>query len=730
MRAEESPFCRAALGYIERGLAVIPLRAGAKEPATTSGINDWTDNPGQADVWWKRNPRFNVGVVTGQHSGGVIALDFDVHDEKRSGLDFLRDWQVEHGELPETWTQVTGSGGRQMFYRVDREVRNSANGEIGVDVRGDGGFVVAPPSIHPCGDAYEWSVSPDDMECALADAKVYEFIDAVRPVKRDADGWRSEPVSFPDEITANRNETLFALGRSMLSKGMPHDIVAESLMSVNRTRCRPPLPDREMAKLIGSVNTKEPGNPERDARMATKGRPSTSPDAVEGGDGESGFRGPRGGLRTNELAKEVIRRNRACIIDGAPAVWTGSRWDFGVRAINRCTLALADDAKKQDKSEVVSYIMDKAPHVSSDFSFDGGYYVQFANATVDVQTGQAVEPEPNMYIIAALPVEYDPDAAPNEADEFIDSIAGGDADTASSLMEVIGACMCSRRAISQSPMLIGRAGGATGKASNGKSTYINWLRAILGTENTKSMDIATIGQRFQAGNLVGKLANLGDDIPSGFLRGDELSVFKKIVTGDSIFTDVKNGDGFEFRPSATMVFSMNEVPRLSDTTDGIFRRLAFIPFRRRFDQGMPGFDPDMAKKLAKPSVLRRGALLGLLALPALIERGRIRPLPDMVAEVDEVRKDNDSVERWIYDEQIGFADLYLKPVSSAYKMYSDWCEESGERSPFSRRKFTTRLMEHPFDTTDEHGNYVVYLSSEPRYFSGNTKSARVFVTKK
>lgn len=123
-------------------------------------------------------------------------------------------------------------------------------------------------------------------------------------------------------------------------------------------------------------------------------------------------------------------------------------------------------------------------------------------------------------------------------------------------------------------MLIGKAGGASGKASNGKSTYLNWLRSILGTENTSSLDIATLGQRFQAGRVVGKLANLGDDIPDGFLRGDELSMFKKLVTGDAIYTDVKNGDGYEFRPSASMVFSMNSVPRLSDTTDGIFRRLA------------------------------------------------------------------------------------------------------------------------------------------------------------
>ena len=302
-----------------------------------------------------------------------------------------------------------------------------------------------------------------------------------------------------------------------------------------------------------------------------------------------------------------------------------------------------------------------------------------------------VEPNPSMCITNKLPVELDFTIGPNEADAFFDSIADGDADVVAALKEVMGACMCSKRVLSQSPMLIGRAGGASGKASNGKSTYLNWLRQILGTENVSSLDISTLGQRFQAGRVVGKLANLGDDIPDGFLKGDELSMFKKLVTGDAIYTDVKNGDGYEFRPTASMVFSMNAVPRLSDTTDGIFRRLAFIPFRRRFAPGLPGFDPNMAAKLAKPDVLKRGAALGLLALGELIERGGLTPVPDMVAEVEEVRQDNDSVARWLFEECVTVADVDGRPTATVFNEYFDWCKGAGERNPCSLRTFSSRM---------------------------------------
>lgn len=690
-----SPLAEAAHDYVERGLAIIPLGVGKKEPVTKSGLNDWTDNPGQIDVWWgqgehagkRGNPSYNIGMACGQVSGGIIAIDLDCHSDEANGLHFLRDWEVEHGKLPETWTQITGSGGKQLFYRAGQDIRNSANGEIGVDVRGNGGYVVLPPSLHPCGDCYEWSISPDDMDVADADDKVYDFIRAVSKTKKRGDGWNAEKTGIPSEITENRNETLFSLGRSFLSRGTGHDEVATLIRSLNATICRPPLPDVEVEKLIGSINSKEPGNAERDARNGGV----TAADIAELESRHGPLHGSRGGLNSNVLARMVMDRNMARIIDGAPAVWTGEHWEFGSHAIGKCCLEIADNAKKADKSEVMSYIMDKAPHVSADNSFDGRHYIQFKNCTFDVMDWREVEPKPSMYITNKLPVELDFTIGPNEADAFLDSIADGDADVVAALKEVMGACMCSKRVLSQSPMLIGRAGGASGKASNGKSTYLNWLRQILGTENVSSLDIATLGQRFQAGRVVGKLANLGDDIPDGFLKGDELSMFKKLVTGDAIYTDVKNGDGYEFRPTASMVFSMNAVPRLSDTTDGIFRRLAFIPFRNRFAPGLPGYDPNMAAKLAKPEVLKRGAALGLLSLGELIERGGLTPIPDMVAEIEEVKQDNDSVTRWLFEECVTVADVDKRPTATVFNEYFDWCKGAGERNPCSLRTFSSRM---------------------------------------
>lgn len=143
----------AALSYAERGWAVFPLRPREKIPfAGTQGFKDATCDAGRIRESWGLHPTANVGIATGKMSGLTVV---DV-DPKNGGDATLLDLQREHGRLPDTVTVSTGSGGFH-FYFADAGVGNSASriGK-GVDVRGVGGYVVAPPSIHPSGRTYEF----------------------------------------------------------------------------------------------------------------------------------------------------------------------------------------------------------------------------------------------------------------------------------------------------------------------------------------------------------------------------------------------------------------------------------------------------------------------------------------------------------------------------------------------------------------------------------------------
>lgn len=248
----------AALSYARQGLAVFPLVEGAKNPATANGFKNASTDEEAIRSWWGKNHNYNIGIACGN---GTLVIDLDVDEAKgEDGTATLRKWEGEHGKLPETATAVTGRGGMHMLYHVDGEARCSANPKLGVDVRGDGGYIVAPPSIHPNGTRYEWERDPREREVADADANVMAFIEFVQG-KKDDDG--NKALSIPGEIeSGGRNNTLFKMACSLQSKGLSNSAILAAVMAENAEKCNPPLSNNEVRRLVESALTKEKGNAE------------------------------------------------------------------------------------------------------------------------------------------------------------------------------------------------------------------------------------------------------------------------------------------------------------------------------------------------------------------------------------------------------------------------------------------------------------------------------------
>ncbi len=165
----------AAVDYAARGWRVIPIKPGGKFPA---GFKEWqkiaTTDPTVIEGWWNGTHQgYGVGIVAGRESG-VWVLDVDIANGK-AGDQTLAALEDVHGALPSTLTAVTGSGGQHLFFRYPtdgRIITNANDLPEGLDVRGDGGFVVAAPSIHPVtGRAYEWDEDWEPwQETAVVDA--------------------------------------------------------------------------------------------------------------------------------------------------------------------------------------------------------------------------------------------------------------------------------------------------------------------------------------------------------------------------------------------------------------------------------------------------------------------------------------------------------------------------------------------------------------------------------
>lgn len=259
---------QAATWFAERGIAVFPLRTGSKQPATRHGVKDATCSTKGFERNWKS---MNIGVACGSASGGLLVIDCDV-SETKDGPGSVRAWELTHEPLPDTWMSETPSGGVHYWYRLPEGVtrRNSVNSELGVDIRCEGGYVVAPPSETPAG-RYEFEQHPDDYELAVADGNVLAFVDWVKGRK----GGDRERYELPEAIAkGGRNDELYRYGASLRAKSVPAVEIMRELARANAERCRPPLPGAEVDAIANSVLALADGySDEVRAEVAKKAEP-------------------------------------------------------------------------------------------------------------------------------------------------------------------------------------------------------------------------------------------------------------------------------------------------------------------------------------------------------------------------------------------------------------------------------------------------------------------------
>lgn len=244
--------------YASLGLPVIMVKVKDKVSAMTDWPNVATTDPAVAHEWWSgKNRLFNIGVVMGDRAG-IIDIETDNHNDT-NGEDSLMDFVRKAGIiLPDTWTFKSGSGGIHRLFRCNQPIASGAAILPGVDVRANGGYAVFPPSVHPNGNQYEWLEGSNPSTMPDGPANLPACLLRLLTQKASA---TNGPFELPDKIPdGERDSTLFKMASSLRAQEYTEEEILSMLQTVNKSRCVPPLTDKQLEKICKSVGKYERGS--------------------------------------------------------------------------------------------------------------------------------------------------------------------------------------------------------------------------------------------------------------------------------------------------------------------------------------------------------------------------------------------------------------------------------------------------------------------------------------
>ena len=262
-----------ALNHVRDGYRIFPAHGitesgrctcgnpNCQNPGKHPAISNWqraaTTDPEQIRRWWNKNSEYNPAIPAG---GDLAILDAD--GEK--GRESLRRLEEEYGPLPPTRTVISGreDGGEHQYFRKDprAEIRNSVS-KLGehLDIRGDGGYVIAPGARHASGRFYEWKegCSPADLPAAEFPSWIPDRLHRIASQEKAKKKSEGSGFILPEgKITeGSRDDTLFRYASYLRGvRGKDMEFIRDELFRINREKCDPPLPDKQVWQKIYRVD--------------------------------------------------------------------------------------------------------------------------------------------------------------------------------------------------------------------------------------------------------------------------------------------------------------------------------------------------------------------------------------------------------------------------------------------------------------------------------------------
>lgn len=722
----------AARQYADCGIYVYPVWQGGefggkpKAPACGHGYKDGTTDDAKLRRWWRPDTSLGVAMRTGVFPDGplkdmcLLVIDIDDKDAIR-GSEMLR--RYLDGELdgkphvlPPTLEQRSWSGGKHLFYLSEKWRGCTANAHLHIDIRGNGGGIVVAPTRITMPDGrsgqYEWVGGFDPSRIAEADAEVEALLDFVfdyRGKKREPASSREVPGRVPyvrpEHVSCGgRHGEIVRFAASRWARGDSEaEVLLKTLDFVSAT-CEQPDGDEmsidEVTSILDWVFTKSRGSGSSDGGGPKVG-PSEQAPTVEDGpsEGDKAMRryvkkllrkyevwttetkgdAQKVEFHPDRMIEAMLYGMHACTIAGAPAIWDGERYRFGPEVLLYIIELARPNASYDANRGLVKKLLARL-EIERRFDLPSPCLVRFENGVLDLAEGE-FRPQGKYSWRERIPNEVphplDLTAEPvPEVDRWLDTLSDGHEDVRRNLLQVVFLCMTRFTRHEQAVVLIG-------DGANGKSKFVDVLVCIVGEQNASSLGLGRMSNRFEVGDLAGKLLNVSSDISASYLGSDDAATWKQITGGDPVKADVKNLSGFVFRSYAQLVISANRFPKIAGGIDkATARRLHVIPFTHSFRNADGSYsddaDPGVVEKICQPDALAYLIRLAVEEGTRLLDEREFK-LTTNYASLSEVHKmavDNSSVLAWAEHVDLTERDLHMQRRQHMYDRYSAWCKRA------------------------------------------------------
>lgn len=727
------------------------LPVNGKVPAIPRWPEVASCDENQIREWWTNGyAGCNVGIATGRASG-LVVLDID---PRNGGNESFARMVQSFGPLPETIEVATPSGGRHLYFAYPQDgsqIGNRANlaGYTGVDVRGDGGQVVAPPSIGSNGVPYKWD-STSANAAAIPPAWMKIMVQPER-AERAERAERSTPD--PEGSKARMADALAAMLRIRTKPGEADG--SKRLLAVACRCAEFSLSDDDAIKLIRQYAVVCPfpkSYTDAEVRQRLRDAASKVEDIAEDATPFTGNSSPTfaADVTSNDPDLDQVMRDkcgRTTTDTGngerfaqqwrgrvvfAPRrgwlVYNGRRWvdDDGQRVEElakktarriyieaaRCKDAeiakrLADWAHRSESKSRIDAMICMARHLlvvrPEDLDAEP-WKLNVENGIIDLKTGTLLPHDPAALMTKLANVTYNPEAPAPTFENFLAVTFQDDLELIATVLRQCGMFLTGD--VSEQYLFIYHGVGA-----NGKSTLCDILMHIMGDyAGPAAPDLLTTSKNRQhpteLADLQGKRLVIASETESG--QTLRLQLVKQLTGDRNIKARMMRENFYTFERTHKMVLMTNNKPRIRENTEATWRRIRLVPFNHVVVK--PDRDPHLLEKLKAEAA---GILNWLV-------RGCLEWQADGLGEVDAVthateayRRDECILDEFITEKCVTGNPEYKALRGDLFKALTEWCEGAGERRP-GRKELYEAVRQIEGVTEAE----VTILGRSGRGFSG------------